>query len=541
MSSSSTRLLLVEDDEEDFLLTGRLLRASERSIFAIDWVRTCEAGLEALKTPYDVCLVDYRLGADSGLVFTERAIAAGFRGPIILLTGRGDHEVDELAMKAGAADYLDKDQLSAQLLERVVRHAMERKGVEQALLRSEAQLRQAQKMDAIGSLAAGIAHDFNNLLSIVLSYSELAASTLVEGDPIRFDLIQISEAGVRAAALTRQLLAFSHQQILQPKILDLNETFSKMALMLQRLLGEDIELRPPPAVVAQRILVDPGQLEQVIMNLAVNARDAMPQGGRITVETTDVVLDETFTARFLGAKPGPHVLLSFSDTGVGMSPATQARVFEPFFTTKEVGKGTGLGLATVFGIVRQSGGLICVDSVLGSGTTFSVYFPIAAGTVSPAPEPVNLERPSLFGTETILLVEDEQSVRVLVRTILNKFGYVVLDAQSGGDALLLCEQHPDSIDLLLTDVVMPRMSGRQLAERLALVRPEMKVLYMSGYTSDAVVRHGVHDATIAFIQKPITPGALARRVREALDSHYLGLYASGTMPTVARVALAASS
>ena len=253
------------------------------------------------------------------------------------------------------------------------------------------------------------------------------------------------------------------------------------------------------------------------------------------------MLDEAFTARFLDATAGPHVLLSVSDTGMGMSPATQARVFEPFFTTKEVGKGTGLGLATVFGIVRQSGGLICVDSVLGSGTTFSVYFPVAGGSIRPAPEPVSLERPSLFGTETILLVEDEESVRVLVRTILNKFGYVVLDAQSGGDALLLCEQHPDGIDLLLTDVVMPRMSGRQLAERLALVRPDMKVLYMSGYTSDAVVRHGVHDATIAFIQKPITPSALARRVREALDSHYLGLYASGTMPTAAAVARAASS
>ena len=541
MSTSGTRLLLVEDDEEDFLLTRRLLRGCERSTFAVDWVRTCDSALEALKAPYDVCLVDYRLGAETGLAFIERAIAAGFCGPIILLTGRGDHEVDELAMKAGAADYLDKDQLSAQLLERVIRHAVERKSVEQALLRSEAQLRQAQKMDAIGSLAAGIAHDFNNLLSIVLSYSELAASTLVEGDPMRFDLIQISEAGVRAAALTRQLLAFSHQQILQPKILNVNDVFSKMELMLQRLLGEDIELRPPPSASLQRIMADPGQLEQVIMNLAVNARDAMPQGGRITVETTDVVLDEAFTARFLDATAGPHVLLSFSDTGVGMSPATQARVFEPFFTTKEVGKGTGLGLATVFGIVRQSGGLICVDSVLGSGTTFSVYFPVAGGSLRPAPEPVSLERPSLYGTETILLVEDEESVRVLVRTILTKFGYVVLDAQSGGDALLLCEQHPDGIDLLLTDVVMPRMSGRQLAERLALVRPEMKVLYMSGYTSDAIVRHGVHDATIAFIQKPITPSALARRVREALDSHYLGLYASGTMPTAAPVALAVSS
>lgn len=541
MTTSSVRLLLVEDDEEDYLLTGRLLRASERSIFKVDWVRNCDLALKALETSYDVCLVDYRLGAESGLTFIERAIASGFRGPIILLTGRADHDVDEQAMKAGAADYLVKDELSAQLLERVVRHALERKLVEQALLRSEAQLRQAQKMDAIGSLAAGIAHDFNNLLSIVLSYSELAAASLMEGDPMRADLLQISEAGVRAAALTRQLLAFSHQQILQPKVLDLNEVFSKMEMMLRRLLGEDIELRPPSSLVSQRILADPGQVEQVIMNLAVNARDAMPQGGRITIETTDVTLDEAFAERFMDAKPGPHVLLSVTDTGTGMSPATLARVFEPFFTTKEVGKGTGLGLATVFGIVHQSGGLVCVDSVQGQGSTFSVYFPVAAGTVAPLPEPLSLERRSLFGTETILLVEDEERVRVLVRYILTKFGYFVLEAQSGGDALLLCEQHPDGINLLLTDVVMPRMSGRQLAERLAVSRPDMKVLYMSGYTSDAVVRHGVHDATIAFIQKPITPSALARKVRETLDSDFASLYASGTIPVAKRVALTLTS
>jgi two-component system, cell cycle sensor histidine kinase and response regulator CckA len=543
MTSPSVRLLLVEDDEEDFLLTGRLLRASERTSFKVDWLSNFDSALEALKAPYDVCLVDYRLGAESGLVFIERAIAQGFGGPIILLTGRGDHDVDLQAMKAGAADYLVKDQLSAQLLERVVRHSMERKVTAQALARSEALLRQAQKMDAIGSLAAGIAHDFNNLLSIVLSYSELAAETLVESDPIRADLIQITEAGMRAAALTKQLLAFSHQQILQPKVLDLNEVFMKMETMLRRLLGEDIELTPPHSAASQRIMADSSQVEQVIMNLAVNARDAMPQGGKITIEMTTVTLDEEFAAHHLGAKAGPHVLLSFSDTGTGMNSATLARVFEPFFTTKELGKGTGLGLATVFGIVHQSGGVICVDSVVGSGTTFSIYFPVAAGAVSQLPEPVSLERPSLLGTETILLVEDEERVRLLARSILNKFGYVVLDAQSGGDALLLCEQHPGSIELLLTDVVMPRMSGRQLAERLSLIRPELKVLYMSGYTSDAVLRHGVRDATIAFIQKPITPGTLARRVREALDSDYAGLYASGTMPVAARSALpvAASS
>jgi len=265
-----------------------------------------------------------------------------------------------------------------------------------------------------------------------------------------------------------------------------------------------------------RIKVDPGQMEQVIMNLVVNARDAMPRGGKLTIETAEIFLDASYAADHVGAKVGPHIMLAVSDTGSGMNPATQARIFEPFFTTKEAGKGTGLGLATVFGIVQQSGGVIGVASELGVGTTFKIYLPTAVeGEASAGASPA-IERRTLRGSETILLVEDETLVRGLVQTILTRFGYRVLAAQSGGDALLLCEQHPATIDLLLTDVVMPRMSGPQLASRLLPVRPHMKVLYMSGYTNDAVVLHGIVDATIAFIQKPITPDALARKVREAL-------------------------
>jgi two-component system cell cycle sensor histidine kinase/response regulator CckA len=537
MSLPSVRLLLVEDDHEDYLLTGKLLGESERTSFAVTWVRTCDAALLELESEYDICLVDYRLGADSGLEVIEGALARGFRGPIVLLTGRGDHDVDVQAMKAGAADYLVKDQLSAELLERVIRHSIERRAAELALSRSEEQLRQAQKMEAVGSLAGGVAHDFNNLLSIVLSYSELIASGLDKNDPILADLLQISEAGMRAAGLTQQLLAFSHQQVLQPKVLDLNEVFAKMEKMLRRLIGEDIELRSVVAPALRRIKADRGQLEQIVMNLAVNARDAMPSGGTLTIETKDVVLSEADAAKHVGAEPGPHVLLSVRDTGTGMAQATLARIFEPFFTTKEVGRGTGLGLATVFGIVRQSGGLIHVESKLGVGTTFEVYFPVVESVLSIHTEAPETERRSLLGTETILLVEDEERVRALVRTILIRYGYVVLDAQSGGDAFLLCEQHADTIDLLLTDVVMPRMSGRQLAERLLLVRPEMKVLYMSGYTSDAVVRHGVLDSTIAFIQKPITPSSLARKVRETLDFGYSGEYGSGVMPVASPAAV----
>mgnify|MGYP000181250311 CR=1 FL=1 len=381
----------------------------------------------------------------------------------------------------------------------------------------ESQLLQASKLDAVGSLASGIAHDFNNLLSIVLSYSELLASKLQPGDPMLADLGEIQGAGLRASALTRQLLAFSRQQLMQPKLVSINDTVRGMEKMLRRLLGEDVQLATSLHSGLGPILVDPGQLEQVIMNLAVNARDAMPRGGALTIQTAVVLLDDGYVAAHVGAQVGPHVMLLVSDTGEGMDSATQARLFEPFFSTKAAGKGTGLGLSTVFGIVQQSGGTIGVESATGKGSTFKVHFPMSEGTaaVQKSLPPPDLR--ALRGSETILLVEDEERVRVVAQTIMRKYGYKVLDAQSGGDALLLCEQHTGTIDLLLTDVVMPRMSGRQLAERLHSVRPNMKVLYMSGHTDDAVVRRGLLDATVAFLQKPITPETLARKIREVLD------------------------
>jgi two-component system cell cycle sensor histidine kinase/response regulator CckA len=382
----------------------------------------------------------------------------------------------------------------------------------------ESQMRQASKMDAVGQLASGVAHDFNNLLSVILSYSHLLAADLKESDPMRADLNEIQGAGLRAVALTRQLLAFSRQQVLQPQIASLTEIVAGLENMLSRLIGEDVELTVAGSTGVSKIMVDPGQVEQVIVNLVVNARDAMPRGGKLTLETSEVVLDAAYAAEHVGVKPGPHVMLAVSDTGIGMDKATQARMFEPFFTTKEVGKGTGLGLATVFGIVRQSEGTIGVYSELGRGTVFKIYFPTAVGTVAPRSSTRPSESRSLRGAETILVVEDDERVRLLACTILRKLGYHVLDAQSGGDAFLLCEQHTATIHLLLTDVVMPRMSGRELAERLLRVRPTMKVLYMSGYTNDSVVRHGILDSTIAFIQKPITPDTLARKVREALAS-----------------------
>ncbi|HKO49237.1 MAG TPA: ATP-binding protein [Polyangiaceae bacterium] len=382
----------------------------------------------------------------------------------------------------------------------------------------ENQLHQAQKMEAIGSLAAGVAHDFNNLLCIILSYSELLEGDLKRDDPMRSDVQEIKAAGLLAVTLTRQLLAFSRQQVLQPQIVDLSAVVQGLEKMLRRLIGEEIELATACAPLLGAVLVDPGQMEQVIINLVVNARDAMPDGGKISIETREVELNQDYANDHVGVTAGPHILLTVTDTGMGMDSATQSRMFEPFFTTKEMGKGSGLGLATVFGIVRQSGGTIWVSSELGKGTRLEVYLPMAdrAAVVRVSVEPPHNR--SLRGDETILLVEDDERVRLLARNILRRYGYNVLDARGGGDALLLCEQYSSPIHVLLTDVVMPRMSGRKLAERLLQVRPDMKVIYMSGYTDDAVVRHGVFHSTLAFVEKPFTPEALARKVRQCLDS-----------------------
>lgn len=394
----------------------------------------------------------------------------------------------------------------------------ERKRTEETLRQKEAELRQAQKMEAIGNLAGGVAHDFNNLLTVILGSSQLLALEIGPGHAAESDLQSIEEAAQRAAALTQQLLAFSRKQILKPQVVDLNQIVSKIELILRRLIGEDIELVVKPGESLGQVLVDPGQAEQILMNLAVNSRDAMPTGGRLTIETDDVVLDDSDVGKPIGVAAGPHVMLAVTDTGVGMDALTQSRIFEPFFTTKEPGAGTGLGLSTVFGIVQQSGGTIGLSSEPGKGTTFKIYFPHTnRASRTPAESSISDER-SLKGSETILLVEDDALVRALTRTLLSEAGYRVLEAESSEAALALAERQSATIHLLLTDVVMPRMGGRQLADQLCARRPETKVLFMSGYTNDSILRHGLVDSAVELLQKPFDRIALLRRVRALFDA-----------------------
>jgi PAS domain S-box-containing protein len=383
--------------------------------------------------------------------------------------------------------------------------------------RLQAQFLQAQKMEAIGVLAGGMAHDFNNLLNVINGYSELLLEPLAQDDPTRRDLEQIREAGQRAAALTTQLLAFSRKQILQPEILDLNTIIDRMSSMLRRLIRENIELVAITQPDLGLINADPGQIQQIIMNLAVNAHDAMLQGGNLTIETANVILGEEYVREHPAVKAGSYVMLAISDSGIGMDSATQARLFEPFFTTKEKGKGTGLGLSTVYGIVKQSNGFIWVYSEPGKGTTFKVYFPRAEGTVPKITEEEKSEQ-GVKGTETLLISEDEASVRALATRILSEQGYAVIEASNGLEALDIAQAYAGEIHMVITDVVMPAMGGKALVTKLKETRPGIKVLYVSGYTENAIVHHGILDSGIDFLQKPFSVESLLHKVREVLNA-----------------------
>ncbi len=515
-------ILMVEDNPEDVDLLLRELRRAGIEAHS-DIAQTPERFAAVIRSrPWDVVLADYRLPGWNGLEVLEILREQGRDIPVILVTGTLGDELAADCIREGCADYVLKDRLAR--LPSAVRRALGEKALQEERGRAiaerkrlEQQLFLAQRLEAIGRLAGGIAHDFNNLLGVVTGFSDLVLDGLEPESPLRPPLEEVRKAGERGISLTRQLLAFSRQQVLEPKVVSLNHIVSDTVKMLQHVLGEDIVMTTLLSPQLGSVKADPAQIEQVLLNLAVNARDAMPTGGKLTIETSNIYLDEAYVHRHVVGQPGPYVLLAVSDTGKGMDAETQAHAFEPFFTTKEKGKGTGLGLATVYGIVKQSGGYIWLYSEPEKGTAFKIYLPRVdeAATRERVRERTS-QAPA--GMETVLLLEDEPALRELVQQWLVGLGYVVLEAQGGVEALEISKNYNGPIHLLLTDVVMPGMSGRDLAERIVPSRPEMKVLYISGYTNDAIVRHGVLQPGVVFLQKPFTRQSLANKVRETLDA-----------------------
>jgi signal transduction histidine kinase len=532
MSASQSGNILVVDDEVE--LKNVLVEALVSQGYRTTGLPSSVEALAAIRSKtFDVVLTDLTMPGIDGVTLIQKALEIDPHLVCIVMTGQGTIQTAVDAMKTGAFDYVLKP-FRVEMLLPLVKRAMEVRWMrlENSLLREavaryelaqtasqelEQQLRQSQKMEAIGRLAGGVAHDFNNLLTAINGYSSLALQRANPDDRLRGYLEEIKKAGERAATLTRQLLAFGRKQMLKPVVLNLNDVVSDMNKMLRRLIGEDIRFNARFDPDLKPIKADPGQIEQVLVNLVVNSRDAMPQGGNLTIETANFESDAEFAGKHLGLAPGHYVMLAVSDSGCGMDDKTKARIFEPFFTTKEKGRGTGLGLSTVYGIVKQSGGTVWVYSETGKGSVFKVYFPQLQEDAEFS-KPVLVETPVPRGSETILLVEDEDVVRGLARKILEQAGYDVLDARGGDEAIRLCHELPGPIHLLLTDVVMPERSGREIAECLAKLRPSTRVLYMSGYTDDAIVHHGVLDSDVEFIQKPFTPVALARKVREVLDA-----------------------
>ena len=507
------RVLLIGDTGLDSALIAELERGDFQPT-----VRKAgsQPDLEAaLDQKWDIAIAQYaarQFGAMEALrVIHERELDL----PTIVVSGRlKDADVASI-LKAGAADHVTRDNLlrltaAVERELRAVRLRRERTALEE-------QFRQAQKMEAVGRLAGGVAHDFNNLLTVITGYSDLLLGNKDLKDTQRTALEEIRRAAERGGALTHQLLAFSRRQPMQARSVRINELVMQIQKLLRRLIGEDISLVIIPAASQDVVEADPGRLEQVIMNLVVNARDAMPNGGTMTIETASVELSEYFIAKQLGLHPGRYVLLSIVDTGTGMDKNTLDHLFEPFFTTKNPGRGTGLGLATAYGIIRQSGGAINITSEVGQGTMARIYLPLAEPAGAEAAEEQG-EPFALTGAETVLLVEDEVRVRKLICDVLCTRGYRVLEATRGEEAIRIAGVHTGPIDLLLVDVVMPEMSGPEVVRQIRALRPDVRVLYMSGYTDEVIVHHGIPDSGAAFLPKPFLPDALARKVREVLDT-----------------------
>jgi signal transduction histidine kinase len=475
-----------------------------------------EAQLQsALSESWDIAISDFTVGEFGAMTALRVIQERGVDLPLIVVSARSKDADALLALQSGAADHLNRRNL-VRLNAAVVRELRAAR-LRRDRNRLEEQFRQAQKMEAVGRLAGGVAHDFNNLLTVITGYSDMLLASRDLKESQRTALEEIRRSAERGGALTHQLLAFSRRQPLEARMVCINELVMQIEKMLKRLIGEDIELVTIPAAAQDVVEADPGRLEQVIMNLVVNARDAMPNGGKLTIETGTVKLSEHFSAKQMGLPPGPYVTLSITDTGIGMDEATQSHMFEPFFTTKHPGRGTGLGLATAYGIIRQSGGAIQILSQLGKGTTARIFLP-PARVKTPAAAEKSVHVGPMTGAETILLVEDEARVRKLIVDVLTSRGYRVLEATRGEEALRVSQQHTGAIDLMVVDVVMPEISGPELVRKIAPTRPGTHVLYISGYTDEAIVHHGIPESGAAFLQKPFLPDALARKVREVLDT-----------------------
>jgi signal transduction histidine kinase len=516
------RLLHLEDDPIDAdLITTTLMEGNIPCQSQL--VDTRQAFVAALKEGrMDLILADYSIPGFDGMTALTLARQHCPDVPFLFVSATIGEELAIDAMHQGATDYVLKQRLgrlvpSVQRALRELDDRTERKRAEEALRQSEKQFRQSQKMEAVGRLAGGIAHDFNNLLTVIMGYSQVLLTELGPQHPLRGKIEETLKAGERAATLIRQLLTFSSKQSLDPKILSLNAAVTSLESLLRRLIGEDIQFVCTLDPTNGRLRADQAQLEQVLVNLVVNARDAMPKGGTLTIETAQVELTRSPVYHLTPLLPGSYVRLAVSDTGCGMDRKTQSHIFEPFFTTKGEGKGSGLGLSTVYAIVTQCGGAIDVTSRVGHGTRFDLYFPSAESEVLTTAPVQPLGQPRR-GTETILLVEDEPSVRMLVRDELRKLGYRVLEAKNGIEACLLATQQAGAFELLLTDVVMPGMAGRELAQHLSVIKPDLRTLFISGYMDDVGIMAGQEEGTSSFLQKPFTPEVLARAVRNLLDA-----------------------
>jgi signal transduction histidine kinase len=508
------KILWVEDSEEDTELEERELRKGGLE-FVSKRVQTKPDLVQALREfKPDLVISDYSLPGIDGMAVLRLVRDVSLDLPFIFVSGTIGEERAIESLKGGATDYVVKDRLGGFLTK--VRRALKEADERERSRKLEQELRQAQKMEAIGRLAGGVAHDFNNLLTVITGYARLALARSRPGDPSNGDLEEVIRASEGAASLTRQLLTFSRQQVTAPTVLNLNQRVTELSRMLKRIIGEDVTLVTRLDSSLANVKADAGQVEQVIMNLAVNARDAMPEGGTLTIETRNDTLDEWEARELSDAPKGPHVLLTVADTGTGMTAETKAHLFEPFFTTKAPGKGTGLGLSTVYGIVRQSGGSIDVITEPGRGATFRIRLPRVDESVE-AVKGTKWMRRTPAGSESVLLVEDSDSLRRLVNLLLTRQGYTVLVARDGEDALKVSAGHQGPIHLLVTDVVMPRMGGPELAGRIVTTRPDIRVLFTSGYLDGAGLDLTLENGTTAFLAKPFTPDQLARKVRETLE------------------------